>query len=101
MRGCGMLLSSAAVIFGMAGCAWAFFVGSIYGGETVNATLGWSFWLGWGCGIPLFAVGMVLSIIQRIIRAAGSTAERIVGNRAGASDFLPDLGFIDDFLGRR
>jgi hypothetical protein len=99
-RGCGVLFPSAAMIFGLAGCAWAFFLGSVRGGDTVSATVGWSFWLGWGCGIPLFVLGTILFIIQRLIRAAGDTAGRFVEDRASVDDFLPNLGFLDDLFRR-
>ncbi|MEM6527118.1 MAG: hypothetical protein AAF653_02425, partial [Chloroflexota bacterium] len=77
------------------------FLGGTRGGDAVSTTVGLSFWLGWLCGIGLTTLGLVLAIIQRILSIAGNTAERITGGGNGPlDDLLPDIPFINNFLGR-
>lgn len=97
-RGCGVMLPAFAISVGLLACAWAFFLGQTRGGETVSQTVGLSFWFGWLCGIGLTTVGVILFIIQRIIRVATGALDRATGDGRGIDDILPDLGIIDRFI---
>lgn len=96
-RGCGVMLPSLVFVLGLLACAWAFFLGQTRGGETVSTTTGLTFWFGWLCGIGLTTLGIVLTIIQRILRVAGNAIDRTTDGARGG-DLLPDLGMLERFF---
>ncbi len=101
-RGCGAALPPLALVLGLSGCGWGLALGMWRGGEQVSAAMGWSFWVGWGCGLSLFAFGLVLFLLQRMLGAAGNLIEeRTKGAGQNAlPDALPDLGFLENLFRR-
>lgn len=106
-RGCGATLPLLLVTLGLASCGWGLSLAVFRGGEQVSATLGWTFWLGWACGISLFMFGLVLLVVQRVVGAASNAVdqtERGIKERTNPNDLLPDfipnVSFLDDLFRR-
>jgi hypothetical protein len=87
-RGCLGLLSLTTLAFGSLACAWSFFLAQTRAGETVDFTIGLSFYLGWICGMSLIAVGLVLSLLGSIVRGLSGATGKI----DGLGDILPGGG---------
>ncbi|MEL6149879.1 MAG: hypothetical protein AAFR56_09665, partial [Chloroflexota bacterium] len=91
-QGCAAAFPVLVILLGASACLWSLFLGGTRGGEEVSSSMYFSFWFGWLCGIGLTALGMVLAIIQRILRIAGNTAEKFTGGGNGPlDDLLPDI----------